>query len=108
MEKRDQIGDLFVLAQEENRDDHRQSNEEQTRHKTAPKEPVNHVFGLKIQRAPGAAARSLLQHIATISTRLCAHESWSTDGKFSKEAIRGLLLKHLMHYSTGPGTLAPV
>lgn len=28
--------------------------------------------------------------------------------KFSKEAIRDLLRKDVMHYSTGPGTLVPL
>lgn len=67
------------LAQQKKEGDHHQSKEEQTRHKTAPNESINHVFGLKVQRAPGAAARRLLQHIVTISTSLCAHGRWSTD-----------------------------
>ena len=79
------LGRRFVcLAQQKKEGDHHQSKEEQTRHQTAPNESINHVFGLKIQRAPGAAARGLLQHIATISTRLCAHGRWSTDFKFPK------------------------
>ena len=59
-------------------------------------------FGLKIQRTPWAAARGLLQHIATISTRLCAMGVGPLMFKFSKEAIRDLLRKDVMHYSTGP------
>lgn len=99
---------FVCLAQQKKEGDYRQSQEEHTWHQTAPNESINHVFGLKIQRAPGAAARGLLQHIATISTRLCAHGRWSTDFKFSKEAIRDLLRKDVMHYSTGPGTLVPL
>lgn len=83
---------VLVLAQQENEDDHHQSNEQQTRQKTTPYKPVNHVFGLKIQRASGAASRGLLQDIATIPTRLCAHGRWSTDRIFSKEMVRDLLL----------------
>ena len=88
--------------------DHCQSKEVHTWHKTPPNEPVNHVFGLKIQRAPWAAARGLLQHIATISTRLCAMGVGPLIFKFSKEAIRDLLRKDVMHYATGPGTLVPL
>ena len=81
-----------VLPQQKNKGDRRQSNDDRTRHKTAPNKPVNHIFRFKIQRAPGTTARGLFQHIATISTRLSAHARWSTHCKLPQAAIRDLLL----------------
>ncbi|HEX5875757.1 MAG TPA: hypothetical protein VFY60_14015 [Pyrinomonadaceae bacterium] len=75
---------------EENEGGHGQRKEEKTRQKTTPDPPVDHIFGLKIQGTRGAAAGGLLQHISAISTGLCAHS---------------LLLKRVMHYSTGPARL---
>lgn len=69
---------------QKNEGDHSQRKEEQTRQETTPDEPVNHVFGLKIQRTPGAAACGLLQRISAISTGLCAHGRWLTDRKFQR------------------------
>jgi hypothetical protein len=43
--------------------------------KTEPDEPVDHVFGFHIHRAPRTATSALLEHVATISTGFRGHRS---------------------------------